>query len=76
MKIELVFNESAPLIMDTDISIEEAINCYCGKYLDLGADEYPCIDKVIIMYVYDNEGNIIKRFDQWGNEFQKSWFGK
>ena len=77
MKIELVFNESAnSLIVETDKTIEEAKNFYCGSRLDIGSDDCPCIDKVIIMYVYDNEGNIIKRFNEKGNEFEKTWFGK
>lgn len=77
MKIELVFNEEAlSRIEETDKTIEEAKKYYCGHYFNLGEKNNPYIDKVIIMYVYDDNGNIIKRYNEWGKEFEKTWFGK
>jgi hypothetical protein len=65
MKVELFFDECGIKTFDTDMSAEEVRDTYCGKYIDIGTDDCSIIDKVILVRILDDNGEIIRTFNVW-----------
>lgn len=71
MKIEIIFNEfGTAFLKETNKTVEEVRKLYCGKYFNIGTKEQREIDKVIILKIIDENGEVVRAFDEWGNDME------